>query len=430
MAFVAASSDEIHGPLTDPTNTGSCALCHRSHSAQTPGFLGSTGPTQTALCYTCHDGTGSPDLQGPNVKDQFAIAPPNVVTATSRSFYSHDVSALATKAHEGALVDSEGGETVTDEFGGVVNRHSECSDCHNPHASYIDPPTTDVSKMTPNGWTLSGRDYATPGVQADYTGVAAGAVPALTLLDGTSQPLTTEYQLCYKCHSSYTQLPSNVGMDATSMIYDQAVEFNPANPSYHPVTAAGKNQTTAMKNSLRNASGPRLLWNFQSTDTIRCTNCHSQPSVSNTNGGAGQNSATHGSFNKFLLLRRYEASTNGTSSVDGTDYDLCFGCHSDQPFSIEGSADTNWADHYLHVSQENLRCAECHGEIHSSTNVAGQVGYSRLIKFGPDVTAATGASPIWTALTSGGVQNGGTCTLVCHGTRHSGGAKFSYRYTP
>jgi hypothetical protein len=219
-------------------------------------------------------------------------------------------------------------------------------------------------------------------------------------------------------------------MDATSQINDQAVEFNPANPSFHPVTAAGTNKTTAMKNSLLHASGPKLLWNFTVNDTIRCTNCHADPAVSNSNGGAGQVSASHGSDNKYILLRRYEAATNGSSAVWGSDYDLCFGCHSQSPFAEGGSADTNWADHSFHVGDEGIRCAECHGDIHSTTNTAGSVGMTRLLKFGPRATVYDPSAPMWAPIITSGVQNGGTCALRCHGVVHNGSSKFSYSYTP
>ena len=424
LAAVAQASDPVHGPLSNPTNADTCALCHRTHAAKQPDFLGSTGATQTALCFTCHNGTGG----GPNIQAQYAASPANVVTATARTYFSHDV--VPTKAHQGAIVSDDGGERLVDEFGGVLNRHAECSDCHNPHASYVDPPTTNLSTLTPVGWTASGLNYATTGVQADYTGVPAGGSPAYTLLDGVVQPLTAEYQLCFKCHSSYTTLPSNAGMNATSQINDQAVEFNPANPSFHPVTKQGTNQTTAMKNSLAHANGSKLLWNFKTTDTIRCTNCHAEPTVSNSKGGAGQVSAPHASYNASILLRRYEEAANGTSAVGGSDYDLCFGCHSQGPFTNEGSADTNWGDHFKHVGEADLRCAECHGDIHSTTNAAGSVGSSRLMQFSSNATAYRAGTPLWSPVVTGGVQNGGSCALVCHGQRHTGSGDYRYTYTP
>ena len=424
LAAVAQASDPVHGPLADPANADTCALCHRTHSAKQSGFLGSSGVTQTALCFSCHNGTGG----GPNIQAQYAAAPANAETATSRTYFSHDVA--ATKAHQGAIIDEDGGERLVDEFGGVLNRHAECSDCHNPHASYIDPPTTNVSTLAPAGWTASGLNYATTGVEADYAGVTAGGSPAFSLLDGVVQPLTAEYQLCFKCHSSYTQLPSNAGMNATSQINDQAVEFNPANPSFHPVTKQGTNQTAAMKNSLLHASGPKLLWNFKSTDTIRCTSCHAEPTVSNSKGGAGQASAPHASFNKFILLRRYEAAADGTSAVSGSDYDLCFGCHSQGPFTNEGSADTNWGDHFKHVGESDLRCAECHGDIHSTTTTAGTVGNTRLMQFSANARAYRAGTPLWAPVITGGVQNGGSCALVCHGKTHTGSGDYRYTYTP
>jgi hypothetical protein len=84
----------------------------------------------------------------------------------------------------------------------------------------------------------------------------------------------------------------------------------------------------------------------------------------------------------------------------------------------------------MHVSDENVRCAECHGDIHSTTTTAGSVGLSRLMKFGPDVTAYNPSMPLWAPVITNGVQNGGTCALTCHGKRHSGGGEFRYTYDP
>jgi hypothetical protein len=360
------------------------------------------------------------------VQGEFAAAPPNIVTATSRAIFSHNVT--PTQPHQGAIVDDDG-ETPRDEFGATLNRHAECSDCHNPHNSYIDPPSHNPSTENPLGWTASGRNFATTGVEATYTGVAAGARPTYKLLDGIVEPLTAEYQLCFKCHSSYTTLPSNAGMAPDSMIYDQAVQFNPANPSFHPVTSAGKNQTKAMQRSLDHAAGDKLLWNFQTTDTIRCTNCHADPSVSNANGGAGQNSAPHASYNKYVLLRRYVNDPNTSSSLLN-DFDLCFGCHSQGPFVSEGSADTNWGEHAKHVNEEGIGCVECHGTIHSTTNISGNPGLARLIQFGPSATPYNASTPLWTPVITNGVLAGGACALKCHGETHNGTSDYRYTYNP
>ena len=102
---------------------------------------------------------------------------------------------------------------------------------------------------------------------------AAGAAPAYTFLDGARDRATLEYQLCFKCHSGSTVLPSNAGFTPSLYALDKAIEFNPANASYHPIEAAGTNQTPQMAASLAGSS-PFKQWNFSTTSTIRCLDCH------------------------------------------------------------------------------------------------------------------------------------------------------------
>jgi predicted CXXCH cytochrome family protein len=59
LAAVAPVADPVHGPLTNATNSDTCALCHRTHSSKSPTMLGSAAVTASGLCFSCHNGTGS-----------------------------------------------------------------------------------------------------------------------------------------------------------------------------------------------------------------------------------------------------------------------------------------------------------------------------------------------------------------------------------
>jgi hypothetical protein len=97
--------------------------------------------------------------------------------AATSSFYSHMSPDPST--HTSARVD---------EFAGVLNRHAECSDCHSPHTL-----TSVNAAPTDSGWLASGALTGTAGVAA-------------TAPLAWKDPLAYEYELCLKCHSSYTQL--------------------------------------------------------------------------------------------------------------------------------------------------------------------------------------------------------------------------------
>ena len=118
------------------------------------------------------------------------------------------------------------------EFGGVLNRHTACADCHQPHLADDSRPVNSVA-----GWTASGAIAGASGVSVENG--AAGTAPTYTLETTSS----FEYQLCFKCHSGFTQLPAQDPAHPSRWALDKGVELNPANVSYHPVEAAGKNQT-------------------------------------------------------------------------------------------------------------------------------------------------------------------------------------------
>ena len=413
------------GAAVSGVNTDSCGLCHRAHTAASPALLATSGP-ESQLCFTCHDGTGSVN----NVAGEYSAVtsgtPNNVATA---SFYTHDASYAGSPSTPHLL-------GSTDEFGGILNRHSDCGDCHNPHAASGSTPALTNS----TGWTPSYRLTGVSGVSAAYS----GSNITFNFIDGKSASISKEYQVCFKCHSSYTKLtPNSSGLASRDMNLDAAAEFNPANASFHPVEAMGTNQTLAMANSL--AGGTR--WQFQTTDTVRCTNCHANGAIATSAFAApGSNLPPHASSYRGILLRNYEDRVLPQASVayDATDFTLCYLCHADSPFVPGGTNDsaTNFKSggtdlHRLHVSglansggnsgtsidnpgdgSGNALCAECHFRPHSTafpTNA--QTSNTHLVSFSPNVQAfgPGNTSPIFVSS-----ANGGSCALLCHGHEHSG----------
>lgn len=378
--------------------TGMCALCHRAHTATAANLLAKPAP-QSALCFSCHDGTGA----NSNVQGEYTD--PNVpanVPATS-SFYSHPSTTASNHT-----VGQE------DEFAGVLNRHAECADCHNPHTL-----GSTLSASTSSGWTPSGALTGSAGVAAS---------PAYSW----KNPIAFEDELCFKCHSAYTTL-----LTYTKESYkktDKLVEFDPANASYHPVEAAGKNATSQLASSL--AGGSR--WQFTTASTVRCVNCHGdyRPAAPAANARL----APHTSRYRGLLIANYRDRDLKTSAeaYDSADFSLCYLCHSEAPFtagSKDPRPDTNFPLHGLHVGdiagggggtsididtpgagQGNAICAECHYRTHS-TKLApwtGNQNYGRGVNFAPDVLPVAGqTTPLWSAAN----QN---CTLLCHGENHNG----------
>ena len=423
VAVVSAGTGSPHDMAA-----AQCGTCHRGHTATASGLLAKD--QQSTLCFSCHDGATA---GAPNVKGQYALARP-ANDPVKREYYSHD-----------ALISSPAPtQSGLDAFRGVTNRRSECADCHNSHRAK----STDSTQKA-DGWDASGRLAGVSGVSV--VNGAPGSSPKYTLLSGLDTDfvpanlVTREYQLCFKCHSGFTTLTKNDGLKESQFALDKGVEFNPANPSFHPVEAAGTNQTTKMGQNLASPS-PYKLWNFNTGSTIRCLNCHASgttptaPAPPTDASSASGALPPHTSSNRGILLRNYQDRVLKSTSAaySAGDFALCFVCHGEEPFARgSSSATTNFPLHSYHLNflttrgfggtdidtpgagQGNAICAECHFRIHSTTNKSGTqtIPGSRLLNFAPNVKPL-GGKVLFTKEGSGG-----SCTLTCHGYSH-----FAYEY--
>ena len=391
------------------------------HARSAAPNLGAQPAPLSTMCFTCHNGSGS----GLNTQAQYMDPAVPANDPAARNYYRHDAVADPAAPNTHTLA-------TANEFGGVSNRHTVCTDCHNSHNA-----TSDPSIQTTTGWTVAGQNVTASGVSVSNG--AALAPPAYTFLEGTamSQP-TREYELCLKCHSGFTTLNANTGQPASRYVLDKAVELNPANSSYHPVEAPGKNTSTAMAGSLSGTS-PYKQWNFATNGTVRCVNCHGDPRKYNatTPPAAGSDLAPHTSQFRGLLIQNYRDRVlkGRYEAYAAADFALCYVCHAEAPFRSSTYANTNFLDHDKHVSklankgtntstdidtpgagQGNAICSECHFRTHGSA-LAVKVGdrsNSRLVNFAPNVTGWDGV----VSFTPKGLTTDGSCTLVCHGENH------------
>ncbi len=391
----AGSSGSVHAPVYDLASD-TCAACHRTHAAT--GSMLTASATELGLCGSCHNGTDLPDIA-----TAFSSVPDN--DESTRTYYKHDATDL-------------------------------CTQCHNPHDINSVPGTE-----TAAGWTPSGRTYSASGASVDNSGG-----PTYQLVGR----VTLEYQLCFKCHSGANpDLPSNAGQAPSRQLLDKGVEFNPANLSFHPIEAAGTNQSDALNSSLSAlGTSPYKLWAFDTTSTIRCVNCHADSRIAASALARGQpllasaDLPAHASPQRGILLAPYtdRVLKGSIEPYQAANFALCFLCHAEAPFrDTTGNprTDTNFRYHGLHVSGDNLLdhgspgtsidtagdgsglaiCAECHFRIHSSALPADGRGQSlRLVNFAPDVTATGAGVFSWTPVDG---ATAGTCTLKCHGQPHA-----------
>ena len=230
-----------------------------------------------------------------------------------------------------------------------ANRHSECFDCHDPH------------KAQPSDRQLGNNKASGPNKGVKGIGVING-FPGTAPLYYPVDEITYEYELCFKCHSSYSS-----GYTGG----DKAAEFNPNNASYHPVLGMGKNlgiKDSAFKlgtpwNPTKgddpdygltgNVGDPdsKVDPNYANGARVTCTDCHGN---SDPNGAKGP----HGSENSKILKK----------SVP----ELCFDCH-DVGSYYSGYGSSRFRQHATwtngrHNGGVGPNCLKCHGKIHGSKN--------------------------------------------------------------
>jgi hypothetical protein len=289
--------------------------------------------------------------------------------------YRHPIATAAVhSAAEGGVPGNYGHAAVNNK------RHSECVDCHNPHEAKADP-------SAPVAPTASNRQRGVSRIEV--TNGAAGTVPAYVYRAATFGGTPKEYEICFKCHSSWTTLPPVTASGGVPR--DLAVQFNPNNRSYHPVEAAGKNANINVNAFISPWTAVKLMY---------CTDCHSSDS--------GTIRGPHGSIYNYLLKRDYRASSASRTMASA---EICFDCHRYDTYANDKASSTiqgysrfnspqSDKGHVFHVGNKRYPCYACH-ETHGSTALPALM--------------VVGRSPGLTAYTQ--TANGGTCTPTCHNQR-------------
>ncbi len=338
---------------------GKCVNCHDPHGRKDAhGLIPFLGVVrEEALCNTCHDGNP---------------AVTNIQFELRKTF--HHPTEDKTGIHSGP------NESQPADFAAapLAKRHAECEDCHDPHVAYAD------GSRLPLGAELSKVNLGVSRVRVTNGG--AGQAPVYTFtagVDTLSQPLA-EYQLCFKCHSSWTVQPSGQT--------DLAMVLNPANPSYHPVESPGGDAAIAPG---------AFVSPWSAASTTRCGSCHGSD--------AGTTEGPHGSSYRYILRNTYQASpARRTMASD----EICFLCHKWDVYANPNASPSTLAysrfnppgaekGHAQHVGEEQVPCYSCH-VTHGSTSM------KHLL--------VTGRNPGIVAYTE--TAGGGSCSPVggCHGT--------------
>ncbi|MEK7330628.1 MAG: cytochrome c3 family protein, partial [Candidatus Eisenbacteria bacterium] len=236
-----------------------CLNCHDPHGWEDgAGVIPRlTLAREEALCLACHDG---------------APAAANIRADITKPF-AHPSTTLGGR-HTGPT------ESLSSDFAisPINRRHAECVDCHDPHVARHDaglPPAPPAASKTLLGVS-----------RVAVVNGAAGSAPSYRFIAGadTVSAPVAEYQLCFKCHSSWTTQPAGQT--------DLARVLNPANLSYHPVEAQGRDATIDPA-AFTAGWGPTAM--------TRCGDCHGSD--------LGISGGPHGSLYRYILKRPYTASS-------------------------------------------------------------------------------------------------------------------------
>ena len=346
-----AKSPSVYGPSPrrTPSDANKCINCHDPHGVRDangviPAML---GMRDSDLCTGCHNGSR---------------ARTDIARDMSKS-YRH--ASRTVSRHTPA-------ENTPAAFAAVptTNRHVECSDCHNVHILGADP-------APPFPPQASNRLAGVSRVSVANGG--AGAAPTYRFLAAEDPNPANEYEICFKCHSSYTTQPPGQS--------NLALLTNPANPSFHPIQAAGKNPRI----------DPAAFVNGYTADRIiTCSDCHTSDDP--------MLRGPHGSTYQYLLKK---PSTSTTLQTTMPQNDICFDCHSYDVYANPKSSDavqrasrfSGTRGHGYHVGSRDHACFACH-ETHGSAR------YPTLIASRAGGMTGYAQTP-----------TGGTCTPSCHNVR-------------
>jgi len=377
-------ADRREFPRNLPVWQAACLNCHDTHSvagsrrllregtnsgtltgaAPKPGGSGTAALEET--CYQCHDGGANGTLQAnttvPNIRSDFLLTRRMPIT-------NNDQQAAASETHDinssfntdSAFIDctipgSKCGKDLIEPrsklgVGNLVNRHVECTDCHNPHRviraqnglpgalSSANTRDTVAGRNTgggahkhtnATGYThsnaISGVLRGSWGVEPIYGSRSFHALPtgfdvkrgdpgSNTSTLASQTYVTREYQICLKCHSDYGYSDNNLYNSATR---PQLGTSSGTTPSTTNGLTVYTNQAKEFQSPITHAGEPLSLGtDAGSSDTNFNTNNHRSwhPVMAAT----GRTTASRGMTGNPWLLP--------WSNAVGTQTMYCTDCH-------------------------------------------------------------------------------------------------------
>ena len=354
----ATSSKRTTGRAVDPKERlkyptvrgNGCLNCHKVHSAPQPERL-LRARREEDNCLNCHNGS----VAGFNIAAEIG----------KRSAHT---GRFRTGVHDPA-------ETPF-----TMRRHVECVDCHNPHAASPNP--VGIVRGT-LGQTVKGPNLHVSGI---------------TTTGRETKDARFLNEICYKCHADGARRPRLTTSRQISQT-NTRLEFQTANPSFHPVSGPRRNNDVVS-----------LISPLRVGSVITCTDCHNSDNA-RAFGGSGAN-GPHGSIFEPLLVRNYETTDFAVESANA--YALCYGCHSRQ--SILN--DESFSRHRRHIVELRAPCSVCHDAHGIYRGQGTSINHGSLINFDLSVVMSADTPSGRRIEYSDTGRFAGSCTLTCHGFTH------------
>jgi hypothetical protein len=242
------------------------------------GASSPSDPLEEKVCFGCHSTISNPNA-GTN-QDYYGVK------AMSDSALGIEGSFGSTYTHP--TVDSSGlhGPNETGSDLGDGTRHAECGDCHGVHSALQgthDGSSNLVSNALKGAWGIEPTSWPTPAVPTDNGNVYTAPAGFSRV-----EPAVREWQICLKCHSNYTTLPSGKR--------NLAAEINPQYPSTHGIVEAGTNPFCDTTTMLEPWGSANMAASGPNSGIVYCSDCHRD---SSSTGPSGHHYAM------FVIVNRY-----------------------------------------------------------------------------------------------------------------------------
>lgn len=370
------------------TNAALCTFCHNKagwsdaiHKTSSQAYITPTDSVHTTIgewscrnCHTSHNGQGIPYLL---IKvEENTCFTSNCHGTAMPGVNTKDIQSEFTKTYRHPTVDVTGKHINPDNQTSlnVPNRHAECQDCHNTHQSQKGLHAVQTNTVSN---VLIGVRGITPDATAEWTQPTTFVEIPLAL---------QENQICLKCHSYYAfgfapngvtniQIsPSNVSET------DQAMEFNPANHSAHPVVVGSNSQTGSLMPKALSLQQMTSAWNNPGIQTMYCSDCHGNDQAASATVPQGP----HASNSRYMLTgngKYWPTNAFGTlwsladlvNNTNNWQNDLfCANCHT----LYSGGAWTNNVHAGIDHQSSTIRCITCHVTVPHGSKRSRLIGYA------------------------------------------------------